>query len=57
MNYSKAKNDVAWVKAMKVEITALEKNHTWEITDLPKGKKAYRLQMGVQAQAQGSWDH
>ena len=25
---------------MQLEITALESNHTWDVTDLPPGKKA-----------------
>jgi Reverse transcriptase (RNA-dependent DNA polymerase) len=33
------RNDPKWVNAMNVEMNALEKNETWEITDLPVGKK------------------
>lgn len=29
----------AWVEAMKNEIEALEKNHTWELTEIPIRKK------------------
>jgi len=38
--YAEAAADCRWVAAMKDEITALNNNHTWEIVDLPKGKKA-----------------
>ena len=34
-----ARNDPKWVNAMNVEMDALEKNETWEITDLPVGKR------------------
>jgi len=36
---SKALNSKNWRNAMNVEIQALERNNTWEIVDLPKGKK------------------
>lgn len=29
----------AWAQAMKDEMSALEKNHTWDVTSLPPGKK------------------
>lgn len=29
-----------WQKAMNEELTAIEKNNTWQLTDLPKGHKA-----------------
>ena len=35
-----ALQDPGWKAAMDEEMTALEKNNTWEITKLPKGKKA-----------------
>ena len=37
--YSVAIKDPHWQKAMTEEIKALEKNATWEIVDLPPGKK------------------
>ncbi|XP_075083420.1 uncharacterized protein LOC142167160 [Nicotiana tabacum] len=37
-SYSEALKDPRWVDAMKDEIEALPKNHTWEITSLPAEK-------------------
>lgn len=39
-NYSSAAKDARWVEAMQCEIQALEDNKTWELVELPKGKKA-----------------
>ncbi|KAL0439625.1 UNVERIFIED_CONTAM: Retrovirus-related Pol polyprotein from transposon RE1 [Sesamum latifolium] len=38
--YMQAKGQVEWEKAMQEELVALEKNATWDVVDLPKGKKA-----------------
>ena len=38
-NLSKALSSENWKDAMKVEMAALEKNQTWELVDLPKGKR------------------
>lgn len=38
-SYSEVKDQVVWVEAMNAEIMALEKNHTWEMTNLPTGKR------------------
>jgi hypothetical protein len=35
-----AKQDPKWKDAMKEELLALQKNKTWELVDLPAGKKA-----------------
>ncbi|KAL0374404.1 UNVERIFIED_CONTAM: Retrovirus-related Pol polyprotein from transposon RE1 [Sesamum radiatum] len=35
-----AKGHLEWESAMKDEIVALEKNNTWTVVDLPKGKRA-----------------
>jgi hypothetical protein len=35
-----AKRDQKWFVAMKEELDALRKNKTWELTTLPRGKKA-----------------
>ena len=39
-SYSQAKLCPEWVKAMNQELHALESNHTWVMTTLPRGKKA-----------------
>ena len=39
-SYNEAIKDSRWIKAMKLEIGALEANNTWDIVPLPKGKKA-----------------
>jgi len=38
-NYLEASKDSRWVQAMKDEVEALSHNHTWDVVDLPKGKK------------------
>ncbi|GJX61388.1 ribonuclease H-like domain-containing protein [Tanacetum coccineum] len=38
--FAEAANDPRWVEAMNQEMEALNNNNTWEITDLPKGRKA-----------------
>lgn len=37
--YEEAAKSENWKKAMDQEIDAIEKNHTWELVDLPKGAK------------------
>jgi len=39
VSFKEAATDPAWVKAMELEIAALESNKTWSIVDLPPGKK------------------
>ncbi|KAL2247235.1 UNVERIFIED_CONTAM: Retrovirus-related Pol polyprotein from transposon RE1 [Sesamum indicum] len=39
-NYSEAMKDKEWVEAINLEIKPLEDNDTWDITELPAGKKA-----------------
>lgn len=38
-DYSEAMTDPQWKQAMDVEITALNQNHTWDLVQLPAGKK------------------
>ncbi|XP_015160329.1 uncharacterized protein [Solanum tuberosum] len=39
MSYAEAIKDKRWVDAMQTEIQALECNKTWELIDLPRGKR------------------
>ncbi|KAL2228363.1 UNVERIFIED_CONTAM: Retrovirus-related Pol polyprotein from transposon RE1, partial [Sesamum indicum] len=39
-NYTEAVKRKEWVEAMESEIKALDDNDTWDITELPEGKKA-----------------
>lgn len=39
-SYAEACHDANWMKAMEEERKALEKNGTWEVTSLPKDKRA-----------------
>ncbi|KAK4384958.1 Retrovirus-related Pol polyprotein from transposon RE1 [Sesamum angolense] len=39
-SYLEASKDARWVDAMNEELTALDKNETWELASLPPGKKA-----------------
>jgi len=39
-NYAEAQDTKEWCEAVDAEIGAMEKTNTWEITTLPKGKKA-----------------
>ena len=39
-NYDEAAQEECWRLAMKQEIESIEKNHTWELCDLPMGATA-----------------
>lgn len=38
-HYGEAIRDPRWVAAMEKELETLAKNNTWDIVELPKGKK------------------
>ncbi|KAG7599434.1 Integrase catalytic core [Arabidopsis suecica] len=38
-SYEEAQEDEKWTNAVNDEVGAMEKNHTWDITDLPSNKK------------------
>lgn len=40
VSYLEASQHPEWVDAMHKELEALASNHTWEVTTIPKGKKA-----------------
>ncbi|CAH9104519.1 unnamed protein product, partial [Cuscuta europaea] len=52
VKYEDAVNDSRWLDAMKEELSAIQRNNTWELTDLPKHKKeipvkwVYKLKKG-----------
>lgn len=39
IDFEVAVKETKWKKVMDDEIAAIERNHTWELTDLPKGQK------------------
>lgn len=39
-HYSEVSKQKVWQDAMERELAALELNNTWDLTDLPAGKKA-----------------
>lgn len=43
VTFEQAIKDEAWRTAMDTEIETIEKNHTWQLTDLPHGHKAIAL--------------
>jgi hypothetical protein len=42
-SFAEVEKDAAWRAAMKAEMNAVEKNHTWELADLPRGHRAMTL--------------
>jgi hypothetical protein len=42
-SFAEAERDAAWHATMKTEMDAVEKNHTWELADLPRGHRAITL--------------
>lgn len=43
LNYNQAEKEEVWKEAMEAEINSIEKNKTWELTELPKGHIAIGL--------------
>lgn len=54
-NYEEAVKEQGWVEAMDRELSALEENATWELTDLPKGKKAIDSKWVFKNEVQTKW--
>jgi len=60
LSYEEAVSDERWWKAMKEEIEAIEKNHTWKLTKLPSGKRpialkwVYKSKVNSQESLQGT---
>lgn len=42
-NYAQASKKKEWKRAMEQELEAIEKNETWQLTELPPGKKVIGL--------------
>jgi hypothetical protein len=42
-SFTEAKRHVAWRVAMQSEMDSVEKNHTWELVDLPRGHSVITL--------------
>lgn len=42
-SYQEAMTRVEWVRAMKEELASIERNKTWTLVDLPKGRSAIGL--------------
>jgi hypothetical protein len=42
-SFTEAEKDAAWHAAMKAEMDAVEKNLTWDIADLPRGRRTITL--------------
>ena len=40
ISFAQAVKERKWIEAMKEELQSIEKNGTWELVKLPKGKKA-----------------
>jgi hypothetical protein len=42
-SFVEAERDAAWRAAMQLEMDVVEKKHTWELVDLPRGHRAITL--------------
>lgn len=52
LSFEEAHRSIKWQEAMKVEMKAIEKNNTWELTDLRKWRSR---KVGFQNQTQRKW--
>jgi hypothetical protein len=52
-NYQEAKSSPEWIQAMREELNAIEKNKTWQLSDLPKGIR--QTEVGIQAKKDCQW--
>ncbi|CAL8112899.1 unnamed protein product [Prunus armeniaca] len=52
---TEALKDPKWTQAMKEEMKVVEKNQTWPLKTLPKGKKNCWIHIGVYCQTQCRW--
>ena len=43
ISYEEAAKQEVWLDAMKEELIAIERNHTWQLVTLPEGKKTIGL--------------
>ena len=50
VNTEEALSNPKWICAMKDEVESIEKNITWELVYLPKGKKTIGV-VGVQSES------
>lgn len=55
-NYKEASQNPLWVEAMDKELKALADNNTWDIVDLPPGKKpiGYKWVYKIKRNADGT---
>lgn len=54
-NWREAMKDKIWNGTMSTEIVALEDQRTWDITNLPKGKKALACQWVYKCKFNARW--
>ncbi|GKC54674.1 ribonuclease H-like domain-containing protein, partial [Tanacetum coccineum] len=48
-SFEEASKDVNWINAMNDEMHALYENDTWELVELPFGRKAWKQVVGLLA--------
>ena len=47
INFDDAEREEKWMMAMKEEIDSIDKNQTWELVELPAGKKCIGVKMDL----------